>query len=70
MPLIEDGTFQKIDVKLLPMKDDRQKVAPRDCAEIDAGNGRLNFSLMPRGPIQRTDDSVDQMADGARRISL
>jgi hypothetical protein len=33
------------------------------------GNGGLNISLMPRGTIQGTRDSVDQIADGARRIS-
>jgi hypothetical protein len=34
------------------------------------GNGGLNISLIPRGTIQGTRDSVDQIADGARRISL
>jgi hypothetical protein len=29
-----------------------------------AGDGGLNISLMPRGTIQGTRDSVDQMADG------
>jgi|SRR5580704_15137530 hypothetical protein len=34
------------------------------------GNGGLNISLMPRGTIQGTRDSVDQIADSAEDFPM